>query len=170
MVKTAAEYQRDYRRRKSEQQQEAKELTRTVTKVPFHEYAAENPNWRSAEMALDIAGIELPAFDDDRSPASASGEIERGSPEIYNQFPGAIGRAEILFNSLLDAATDVASVINAYKREAVDRAIDEYRSQPISDPARQGEIMDETIRLGKIRDQLDRRSRRTFPAIEVKEI
>lgn len=170
MVKTAAEYQRDYRRRKSEQQQEAKELTRPFTKVPFCEFIAGNSNWKDVDAALDMAGIDLYEFDDDRSPASASGEIEKGSPDIYDQFPGSIGRAEILFQGLLDAATDVATMINAYKREAIDRAIDEYRSQPISDPTRQGKIMDEIIRLGKIRDQLDRRSRRTFPAIEVKEI
>tara|TARA_Y100000815_G_scaffold222942_3_gene209827 strand:- start:40723 stop:41235 length:513 start_codon:yes stop_codon:yes gene_type:complete len=170
MAKSARERKQEQLEREKERLKSMPDLTYPFLALPFFEYAHEHANWSAIEILADMANVSLPDFDNDDDPHSATGQIEPLDPELYERHRGSIGKAEILFMSLLDAATELSRVINDYKREQLDLAISNLKARTPETPEAQTEAFDEMVKLTKLREQLDRNFRRTFPQVEVKEM
>ncbi|MEX0408551.1 hypothetical protein ABGN05_23095 [Aquibium sp. LZ166] len=171
MPLTNAERQKRHYERRKEMQKRAPDLVRAFAARPFYEFYGESGDAMSFETALDIAGIEPPSFDDDSGPASFSGEIERGDPgnETYHGQAKSIGRAEVMVGTLMSAAAELAGIINAYKVDAIER--EEERLHALADgstPDKRREILEELVRLNRMRDRLKKRVRWELPQWELK--
>jgi hypothetical protein len=170
MAKSAAQRKREQLEREAAIFRRTEDATHSVVEQPFFQFLQQDGNWSSVQMALDLAGIEAPDFEDDRNPASVSGQIEDLDPATYALHPGSIGRAEVMFHGLLDAATELAAIINRYKTEGLDAAIEKLRSGKHETVEAQQAAIDEVLRLTRLRDQLSKQFRRSFPVIEAKDL
>lgn len=165
MALTPAEKQKAYRERQSEERKLALDSTLPYLKQTFSEFAEEHSGFSDFEIPLGLAGIEAPTFFDERDP------IEFADPlaihNVEDPFPGAkgsVGRAEVIIDCLIDAATELAHKLNAYKCEELTARLAELESADTLDRA---EAMQEAVRLNKILDQLDKQVRRNFPQWKV---
>ena len=170
MVKTPAEYQRDYRERKRRAQEARQEATRTFLRQPFFKFFEDDPDASNFEMSLDVAGIYPHQFEDDRDPRSATGEIEKGCSYDYVDHTGSIGRAEIMVANLLDAASQLAGIVNRYKRKEIEREEDRlHELAGQATPEVRREILNELTKLNRIVGLLDKEVRRSLPQWKIKE-
>ncbi|MBO1024095.1 hypothetical protein IPU75_05160 [Ochrobactrum sp. SD129] len=172
--KVRAYRERQKAKEKAELKMPTKGFDRAVMQTEFWKAFQADGNATDIQLALDIAGIEMPPFDDDSDPKSASGEIERGflndgTPEDSPYFKGggSLARAEIMVGSLIDAASAMAGVINNYKRAELDARIAEIEQSDLSDPAAKKQAFASMARLNKMRDQLEKQVRWTFPQWKV---
>ena len=173
MVKTATERTRAFRARKRAASDEAPDATLPYQQSSFAEFYGENLT--DVQIPLDIAGIQAPDFSEfDANPKSATGAIEQidiegGEPgATYAGAKGAIGRAEIMVAAWLDAASELASIINRYKTQEIDRAIRELEHADLSDPSEKKRALSEIVRLSRIRDRLGKKVRRVLSEWKVK--
>lgn len=164
MALTNAEHQRLYRERKKQRQKAAAEATADYLKLPFNEYLA-TADWSVGQQCLDEVGIMPPTFDADEDPQWRDDWNEHGGMD----YRGSIGRAERMVGAFLDAAQDLARIINQYKLEQIDQAISELGDLDISDRARRSEAFEEAARLHNIRDRLDKTIRWTLREYQIKD-
>lgn len=133
---------------------------------PFFEAFQDDGNATSVDIALDCAGIEPVLFEDDRGPKSSTGQIEQMAEErgeeAYLGADNSLGRAEVMVGCLIDAAAELASIINAYKRNEIRLRIAEIEQADLSDPVARKVALAQIVRLNKLMDQLDRQVRWTF--------
>lgn len=178
MALTNAEKVKRYRERQKERKKQAlKEADgfRSLPKEPFFErFQHEAGGYSDFHLHFDTAGIEAPDITDDRNPQSFTGEVEQifidgGNPEDspYAKGGGSLARAEIMVGCLIGAAAELARIINAYKRDALDARIAEIEQSDLSDPAAKKQAFADMTRLKKMRDQLDKQVRWTFPQWKV---
>ncbi|AWZ22293.1 Hypothetical protein RAK1035_3586 [Roseovarius sp. AK1035] len=96
-----------------------------------------------------------------------------GASEEDDPFPGAkgaVGRAEVIVDYLLDAAWSLADALNRYKREEIEARLAELENSDDADTATAtatATVIKEAVRLSKILDQLNKRVRRDFPQWKV---
>lgn len=164
-MKTAAEYQRDYRERQKEKRLSAGDPTDALPGVKFHEYVEEDGNWTSGVVApLDWAGLSdgIPYFDDDTDPGH--------DPENDGPYRGSIGRAERMIDCLMDAASELASIVNRYKRQKVER--EEERLHAIADASTSADerrqVLKQLVELNRLADRLKKTGRRDYQAFQLK--
>ena len=141
-------------------------------KVPFHTHTENDGNWSDFQFVLDLAGIEVPAFDDDRGPEHFASDACFGSnqdrAEIFVSRKGSIGRAEVMAGCLLDAANILADVINSYKRQQLESTLAEIEKRDMSDPETRKEALAEAVHITKLLEELQKTVRRSLPMWEVK--
>lgn len=141
----------------------------TPADVPFHEwFQGQAGGFSDFALCFDMAGMEAPDIEDDSDPKSLSGEIERsfeGEPERspYTRGGGSLARGEIMVGCLIDAASELAGFINAYKRNQITNRLHAIESADLSDPGVKKTALAEVVRLQKMLDQLDKQVRWTFP-------
>lgn len=170
MAQTPAEKQKAYRERKKKEERLAQESSAPYLKKLFSEFWEESAGFSDFELPLELAGIEPPTFEDERDPADvtknaeAIGLEEYGIKSIYGSRTGAIGRAEVIIGSLIDAASELAAVVNNYKKQEIKDRLSELES---SNEADRATAMKEAVRLSKMLDQLSKRVRRDFPQWKV---
>ncbi|CAN7579341.1 hypothetical protein [Mesorhizobium sp. LjNodule214] len=164
MALTNAEHQRLYRERKKQRQKAAAEATTNYLKLPFSDYFS-RADWSVGQQCLDEVGVAPPTFDADEDPQWREDWNEYGGME----YRGSIGRAERMVGAFLDAATDLARIINQYKLEQIDQAISELGDLDISDSARRRKAFEEAARLHNIRDRLDRTIRWSLREYQIKD-
>lgn len=171
MAKTSTERMREKKERDRKEQLIAPESTAPYLRKPFSQLWDEDLlRFSDFSMYLELAGIEPPTFEDERNPedetknAEAIGLELYGVENIYGNRKGAIGRAEVILGGLIDAAGELASIVNYYKRMEIKARLSELES---SDEVDKGTIIKEAVRLNKMLDQLDKQVRRSFPAWEV---
>jgi hypothetical protein len=164
MALTPSEKQKRYRERLKEKERAAPEITREFLKQSFNEYLDENlSEWTEVTTYLEWAGVKHPPeFESDEDP-------EWINEETDGPYRGAIGRAERMVGCFLDAATQLAEIINDYKRQEIERALAELERADLSDPAVKKEVVANLVRLNKIQDRLKKRVRWTLPEWKVKE-
>jgi hypothetical protein len=165
MALSPAEKQRRYRERKKENQKRAGDTTRPFLNEPFFVAAAKDPNWAGVEANLDLAGFEWPTFNDDSGPRSFTGTFDEDG--TYDNYPGSIGRAEIMLGGLLDTVTELAGIINRYKRKEITDRIHEIETSNLSRPDRRKQALIDIVRLKGMLDQLDKQVRWGFPQWKV---
>lgn len=178
MAMTAQQRKRKQLDRQREHERLQPDSTYPFLQEPFFEWLKRTEghgDWDSVMFHLDASRITIPEFDDDTGPSSAGGEVElhwQDNPEEshYAGFEGSIGRAECLVDDLLSAASNLAIVINSYKREKLKARILEIEQADLSDPAAKKNALADIVRLQKILDQLDTRVRWTFSQWKVKGI
>lgn len=124
------------------------------------------------EEILDIANMEPPNIVDDSDPHSRTGWIEesfQNTPEEspYFNAKGSLAQAEIAVGCLISAAVELAGLVNDHKREEIDARIAEIEQSDLSDPAAKKRAFADIARLKKMRDQLSKQVRWTFPQWKV---
>lgn len=164
MRKTWAEYKREQRKRKAEAEAEAARLagdpTDAIAKRKFSEYIADDFDSFQSEVhyLLEWAGINpdaLPAFTNDDDPEH--------DPESDGPYRGSIGRAERMASLLIDAGSNLANLINDYKRKEIAARIHEIETSDLSNPDIRKQAQADIVRLKKMLGQLGKQVRRTFP-------
>ena len=178
MANTNAEAQRRWRERQKQKRLDALKLPGTqrderLYRRPFFEAFQDDGNAQNVEISLDCAGIEPVKFKDDGGPKSFTGEIEHGASEsgqaAYEGSTNSLGRAEVMVGCLIDAAAELASVINAYKRTEIGTRIAEIEQSDLTDPVERKEALAQNVRLNKLMDQIDKQVRWTFKQWKIDE-
>lgn len=171
MVKSSTERMREKKERERKEQLVAVESTNPYLRKLFSDLWNEDIlRFSDFNMYLELAGIEPPTYEDERNPgdetknADAIGVELYGVENIYGNRKGAIGRAEVTIGSLIDAATELATIVNQHKREEIQARLEELESSTEMDRA---EAMKEAVRLTKMLDQLNKQVRRSFPQWEI---
>ncbi|MHA6644682.1 hypothetical protein [Mesorhizobium sp. A623] len=163
MAMTPLERKRLSLTRKAEREKLAGDPTDAVATIKFYEFVDGNPNWEEVRTNLEWGGVKpdgLPVFVSDDDPDH--------DPDTDGPYRGSIGRAERMVGAYLDAATELAGIINRYKREEIDQSIAKLEQSDLSDPTAKKKALAESARLHKLRAQLDRQVRRALPQWEVK--
>ncbi len=169
MALTPAEKQKAYRDRLKQQQRADLKTgsfdTAEVSKRLFSETFENDPNATDFELALGLAGIVAPTFDDDRGPLKAAlPHTIAGAEDPFGNASGAIGRAEVMIGCLLDAAVTLSGIVNTHLRREINDRLRELEDPQQSDRAT---ALKEAVKLNKMLDQLDKQVRWTFPQWKV---
>lgn len=130
---------------------------------PFDEWMGEN--WHNrVTHDLDLVGL------DNHGSFPGQGDTDPFWREEWNEGPnrGAIGCAERAVDVLLDAAVELASLINTYKSEQFKSRIAELEAADLSGPEARKQALADIVRLTKYRDQLSKQVRWTLPQWKVK--
>ena len=178
MANANAEAQRRWRERQKQKRLEELRLPDVPQNVspfrrPFFEAFQDDGNAQNVEISLDCAGIEPVSFPDDSGPKSFTGQIEQMATESGEEpFRGAqnsLGRAEGMVGCLIDAAAELASIINTYKRKEIRQRIAEIEESDLSDPVGRKAALAQMVRLNRLMDQLDKQVRWTFKQWKIDE-
>lgn len=162
-LSNAERQRRHYERRKAAAKvtSDANELTRPFLGQPFYAFVESDSNWDQVEIPLRLAGIEPPSFDSDSGPIFAPG-LE--GLDLPMHLTDSVGRAELMVECLLDAASALAASINRYKRAELTKALANSRSA-----GGKAAGLADTDRLEGLLQRLDKRVRWTLPEWKVKE-
>ncbi|MBM1688821.1 hypothetical protein [Sulfitobacter geojensis] len=165
MAKTSTERMREKKEREEAAHRAAEDSAHPYFKETFSEFLSHESNYSNVEIALGLAGIEAPLIENEQGPEVFA--LEDVIAGVENPFPGAsgaIGRAEITIDCLIDAAMELAIVVQNYKRQEIEARLKELEN---SDTADRATAMKEAVKLNKILDQLDKQVRRSFPQWKV---
>lgn len=140
---------------------------------PFFEAFQDDGNASSVDLSLDCAGIEPVAFDDDSGPKSLTGQIEMmaadSGEEAYRGAKNSLGRAEVIVGCLIDAAAELASIINTHKRKEIRERIAEIENADLTDPVARKAALAQIVRYNNLLDQLDKQVRWSFKQWKIDE-
>lgn len=177
MALTNSEIQKRWRERQKAKKIEALKSADSnevaaIMNSPFFEFFEDHGEESTFTACMDTAGIEPPVFSDDAGPKSATGEIEKIFDEdprasVYHGRTNSLARAEIMVGQLIDAAAALARIVNDYKRHEIDARISEIEQSDLSDPDAKKKAFADMAELKKMRDQLDKQVRWTFPQWKV---
>lgn len=164
MAKTSTERMREKKERDEKERRELEDSTYPYLRRPFSDWV--NQDWAYAEFLtpFDLIGSKPPLFDDERGPHEC---MSLGASEDEDPFPGAkgaVGRAEVIVDYMLDAIWALSDALNRYKREEIEAQLAELETSDETDKAT---AIKEAVRLNKMLDQLNKRVRRDFPQWKV---
>lgn len=175
MPNANAEAQRRWRQRQKEKKKDSLRQgagAHAVFVQPFFEFLGDFCNRDSDfNIALNLAGIMTPQFDDDLGPEHHTRDLgvppkgDFGYP--FGEAEGSLGRAEVMVGCLVAAALDLARMVNAYKRQEINARLAEIEASDLSDADTKKAALKEVTRLNKMLDQLDKQVRHTFPQWKV---
>lgn len=143
---------------------------------PFYDWLRDNDDndWHIFVTQILAAGLEAPEFVDDRGPSSLDGVYEGGlsgtEDNPYAGYERSIGRAESIADLLVSSAYNLALVIRAYKLEQINERITEIETADLSDPESRKAALSDIVKLEKIREQLQKKTRHEMPTYKVKGI
>ncbi|WP_152541126.1 hypothetical protein [Sulfitobacter noctilucae] len=165
MAKTSTERMQAKKEREEAARRAAEDSTYPYLKETFSEFLKHEGNYSSVEIALGLAGIEAPLIEDEMGPENfALEDVIAGVDDPFPGAKGAIGRAEIMIDCFIDAAMELANVVQNYKRQEIEARLAELEN---SEKADRATAMKEAVKLTKILDQLDKQVRRSFPQWKV---
>ena len=173
MALSAAERKRRQLEREREAQRLADDSTYRHLRTPFFEHLNENPNLSSIELSFELMGLEFPEFEDDTGPEAHASETAMGPPDEDGNtcFAGSrnsIGRAETMVDNLLDAASEMASIINRFKKDELNARLAEIEASNLADPAARKQAMQDIAHIHAVLSDLDRNTRVSVPKWRVK--
>lgn len=175
MSNAHAEAQRRYRQSQKMKKKESLKQgvgVADVFKMPFFEFLGDFC-WSDSDfnVALDLAGIETPQFDDDLGPEHHARDLgipAKGDFDYpFGDAERSLGRAEVMVGCLITAAADLAAKVNEYKRQEIKARLAEIEASDLSDAEAKRAALRESARLNKMLDQLDKQVRHTFPQWKV---
>lgn len=121
---------------------------------------------------FELLGIEPPEFLDDRGPDQVACEscfaTDEDCAEAFTGTANSIGRAEVMVGALLDAATELASIINGFKRGELVKRLQEIEADSLADPAERKAAITAAMHFSKLQEELGKNVRRTLPQWQVK--
>jgi len=174
MALTAKERKQNQLAREQEEQRKLPDSTYEFLRIPFYKAVEDNPNWDNVTLSFELMGIEPPAFEDDQGPANFATDpcfsTDQDRDDAFKGYSGSIGRAEAMVDFLLDAAIELGSIIQTYKKQALLARRHEIENADLSDPDARREALATIARLTRIEDALDKNVRRTLPQWKVKGI
>ena len=164
MALTNAEKVRAHRQRKKavnkqEQKKSQAHSLRDIFKSPFFEYGQTALENESFDQFFDMIGLEAPDFVDDSGPQSLLGQLETSLDPDWRLWPEdarSLDRAEVMVGQLLDAASAMARVVNAFKTREIDARIAEIQPSDLSDPERKKAAIKKMVLLTELRRQLEK--------------
>ncbi|MEQ8899272.1 MAG: hypothetical protein RID23_19495 [Roseovarius sp.] len=165
MNSTSAERMRRKREREVAEHRAAPDSTLPYLRETFSDFLEREGNYQNVEIALGLAGFEAPLIDDERDPEAFA--LEEAVAGVDNPFPGskgALGRAQVIIECLIDAASELANVVNNYEREQLEARLAELESSDTTDKAT---AINEAVKLNKMLDLLNKRVRKDFPQWKV---
>lgn len=172
MAMTANERKRAQIQREQEAQLHMPDSTYPYLAVPFYQYVNDDGNWSDVQQCFQFMGIEPPQFEDDRGAADFAFDDNFGSDQAkIDTFKGhekSIGRAEAMVGFLIDAASGLSQIINAFKQKEVTRSLAEIQKRDLADPDIRKATMAEVVYIARLQDELQKNVRRSFPQWEVK--
>lgn len=138
-----------------------------IARTPFFASPEMDANWTDIVIELDAVGIDIRGFYDDSGNRSYSGEEYPTDDAIEQPAQNSLGRAELIIGGLISAGQQLALVVNTYKRREIDARIAEIEQADLSESEAKKKAFAEIARLKKMRDQLDKQVRWTFPQWKV---
>ena len=164
MALTNAEKVRAHRERKKVaddlgQKKSQAHLLRDIFKAPFFEFGQNALENESFDQYFDMIGLEAPDFVDDSGPQSRLGQLETSLDPDWRLWPEdarSLDRAEVMVGQLLDAASAMARVVNAFKIREIDARIAEIQPADLADPERKKAAIKKMVLLTKLRGQLEK--------------
>ena len=163
MAMTPAESQRLYRQRQKEKSKLANFDAYGAFQQPFYEMM----NYYGStlfDQCLAQAGIEAPEFEDDRGARhfGLNDIFYDVEGEFLSDDHGSLRRAELIVDSLIDAASDLADHIRRYKIREIKARLAEIEASDLSEPEAKKAALQNAARLQKMLDQLNKQVRYTF--------
>lgn len=147
------------------------DATYPYLKTPFFEYL-ENSNWSDVQLCFDLMGVVPPMFEDDRGPEDFADDecfsTEEDRVEAFQSSKNSIGRAEVMVEMLLDAAQELAHIINNFKERELQKRREELEQSDFSDPKSRREALEAAAEIARLQDELKKNVRRTFQTWRVK--
>lgn len=172
MALTAKERKQKQLEREHEQLRALPDSTYDFIDTPFHQAIEDGMSLSDVELMFDLMGLEPPVFEDDRGPEAFAADgcfrTDEDRDDAFRGYAGSIGRAEVMVSHLLDAAIELASVINRYKKQALKARRAEIEAADLSDPDTRREALDAITRIARIEEALDKNVRRTLPQWQAK--
>lgn len=166
MAKTAAERKREQRERKK-QNAEALEraLAPTLYRRPFFSFRGEHgrPDFT---FYADALGDEWWKYEDD-SGIKPWGDGALDQSDV-DKASNSLGKAELVVGKLLSAASELAQWINDYKISEINERIEEILRADLEDPDKRKNALADVVTLTKLRDDLSKDVRWTFPQWTIK--
>ena len=174
MALSNAEKVRRYReRQKAKKQSELKQPTAPseIYKTPFCEFFTHDEQLGSQyTQALELVGLEPVMFNDDSGPETSTLDDlhddfeDTGTSNPFGDSKGSsLGKAEIVVASLLDAASDLASWINDYKKSEIKARIAELEASDLPDADARRDAFAKVAELNKMLEDLDKTIRWPLP-------
>lgn len=160
MAMTEAEKKRAQRARKQIEHKASSDSSYPYLKETFSEFLEHEANYSNVEIALALAGMDAPLIEDERDPECFA--LNGVTDGLENPFPGArgaVGRAEVIVDCLLDAAVELAGIINTYKQQEVLARLRELEASDETDTAT---AMAEAVKLNKLLENLNKQVRRSL--------
>lgn len=143
------------------------DLTYSLPRKPLGAWLSEGSaaeNLQHLNICYDGMNRQAPDFDQDTDPVSASGDFEFPmTGEGALSYRGALGRAELEVDLLIEAAKTLASMINAYKRDIITDRLEQIETHELSDPDTRSEKIKEVIGLTKALERLEKSVRADIP-------
>ncbi len=164
MALTPAEKQKAYReRQKQNREAELKSGSLAAAKVSkrlFSETFQDDPNSSDFELALGLAGMVAPDFEDERGPTEAAlPHTIAGAEDTFGDATGALARAEVAIGCLITAAVILSDIVNSHLKNEINDRLAE-----LEDPENSDRVIaiKEAVKLHKMLDQLEKHVRWTF--------
>lgn len=173
MALSAAERKRRQLEREDLARRRRPDSTYEFISTPFYKHLEDNATWDAVNLSFELMGVEPPEFIDDRGPTEAAspdalpapgGDGENG----FEGFEGSLGRAEAMVGSLITAAVELSGIINRFKRDELNKYLDELETRDLSDQAARAQALKDAVRIAAIQDELSKNVRWTFPQWKVK--
>jgi hypothetical protein len=166
--------ERKQKQLEKERQELARQMDATYPylKTPFFKQLKNNGNWSSVELCFELVGIDPPVFEDDRGPADFAADecfsTDEERIEAFQCSEKSIGRAEVMVDMMLDAASELSDIINHFKQDELRKRRAELERSDLSEPNRRTEALEAAAEIARLQEELKKNVRRTFPAWRIK--
>ncbi len=164
MAKSSTERMREKKMRDEKRRRKLADAAAPVLENPFSDWIASDQAYAEFLTPFDMIGLKPPQFEDERGPEEFMVPGSSDDPDPFPGAKGAVGRAEVIADYLLDAVWAITDALNRYKRQEIEARLAELES---SNEADRATAMKEAVHLNKILDQLNKRVRRDFPQWKV---
>lgn len=174
MALTPAEKSKAYRQRKAMAERKLGDATFPFLTEPFHawlERTGAQGDWDDAMMYLDAAGLPSIEVTDDAGPTSRTGEVELLANDDYDPYAGyrgSVGKIESVIDYLNMCSETLAMIVNRYKLGEIEKRIKLIEEQDMSSPTDRKAVLDEIVKLTRLRDELGKQVRLTVYPWKVK--
>ena len=167
MALTAAERKRHQVERDRAHSKQQTDIVYDLARPTLGDWLENNDHGGDAlhlAICYDGMGRLPPDFTGESDPKSASGNFvfpskEDGTPT----YVGALGRAEMEVELLIEAAKTLARLLNSYKKAVISDRIARIESDELDDPSLRSAFLKEFIELNKALERLDRSVRSDIP-------
>ena len=167
MAMTAVERKRLQVERDRAHAKKQTDLVYGLPRTTFGEWLETNDlagNALHLEICYDGMNRVPPDFAEESDPVSASGSFvfptkKDGEPS----YRGALGRAEMEVELLIEAAKTLAHMLNSYKKAVIRDRITQIETNELTDPDLRNARLKELIDLHKASERLDRSVRADLP-------
>lgn len=172
MAMTPAERKRLQMQRERDRARKQIDLTYELPRVPFGAWLEEGvaaEDFQHLTICYDGMNRYPPNFGLETDPESASGDFVFPAAEDGSySYRGALGRAELEVDLLIEAAKTLAGMINAYKRDAIVGRINQIEADELDNPNTRLVKIKEVIDLNKALERLEKSVRAEIPQWELR--